>query len=94
MALHIIIFHSNELDNQIYKAEGIELHPEFNDMVDYAIDMAKGIVQSRTYSRCVYCEEYLLRNESIVHEHLLQFHKLDLEESLQQIRLDYPDEHN
>jgi hypothetical protein len=92
MALHIIEFHSQKLDSHIYKAEGIELHPEFNDLVDYAIDMAKGIVQSKTYSKCLYCEEYLLRNESVVREHLFQFHKLDLEESLQQIRSDYPDE--
>jgi hypothetical protein len=70
MALHIIEFHSQELDNHIYKAEGTEVHPEFNDLVDYAIDMAKGIVQSRTYSKCLYCEEYLLRNESIVREHI------------------------
>jgi hypothetical protein len=92
MALHIIEFHSQELDSHIYKAEGTEVHPEFNDLIDYAIDMAKDIVQSRTYSRCLYCEEYLLRNESIVREHLFQFHKLDLEESLQQIKLDYPDD--
>jgi hypothetical protein len=92
MALHIIEFHSQELDSHVYKVEGTEVHPKFNDLVDYAIDMVKGIVQSRTYSKCLYCEEYLLRNESIVREHIFQFHKLDLEESLQQIRSDYPDE--
>lgn len=92
IALHIIEFHSNQLDSHIYKAEGIEVHPEFNDLVDYANDMTKGIVQSRTYSKCVYCEEHLLRNESIMREHLEQFHKFDLEESLQQIKSDYPDE--
>jgi hypothetical protein len=91
MALHIIEFHSKQLTNHIYKAEGIELHAEFNDMVDYAIDMAKSIVQCRTYSECIFCEVHLLRNESVVREHLVQFHKLDLEESLQQIRSDYPD---
>jgi hypothetical protein len=91
MALHIIEFHSKQLTNHIYKAEGIELHAEFNDMVDYAIDMAKGIVQCRTYSECIFCEVHLLRNGSVVREHLVQFHKLDLEESLQQIRSDYPD---
>jgi hypothetical protein len=91
IALHIIEFHSNQLDSHIYKAEGIEVHPEFNDLVDYAIDMTKGIVQSRTFSKCIFCEEYLLRNESIVREHFIQFHKLDLEESVQQIRSDYPD---
>jgi hypothetical protein len=92
MALHIMEFHSKQLSNHIYKAEGIELHGEFNDLVDYAIDMAKGIVQSRTYSKCMFCEEYLLRNESTVHEHLVQFHKLDLEDNVQQIKSDYPDE--
>jgi hypothetical protein len=92
MALHIIELHSHELDSHINKAEGTEVHPEFNDLVDYVIDMAKGIVQSRTYSKCLYCEEYLLRNESIVREHLFQFHKLDLEESLQQLRSDYLNE--
>ncbi len=66
MALHIMEFHNKQLSNHIYKAEGIELHAEFNDMVDYAIDMAKGIIQSRTYSKCMFCEEYLLRNESTV----------------------------
>ena len=92
MALHMMEFHSKQLANHIYKAEGIELHPEFNELVDYAIDMAKGIIQSRTYTKCMFCEEYLLRNESIVREHLLQFHKLDLEENAQQIRSNYPNE--